>query len=559
MANTRVSVLDERRQPVPVGIPGELYIAGAGLAREYLGRPQLTAQKFVFHSNGERQFRTGDLVQWRPCGQLEFLRRLDNQVKLRGYRIELGEIEAALERIPGIQGAAVVIHQGTAGENRLVAYLVAATLEETALRQALSQELPDYMLPSQFVLLNQLPLSANGKLDRVALPDPGHVPPPDRESAAPHDALERRLLEIWASVLGRPSLSPVDSFFAVGGHSLQAARLVARIEETVGKRLPLPILFAYPSVRQIAAYLREDSDPASPYGFAAIQPRGSRPPVFLVEARSLFWEFAQLLGSDQPVFGMHWPDFSGFQAAIGVVEIARELIRVIQARQPRGPYVVGGWCIATLVAFEIAQQLTAQGERVELVLLFDGANPTNSQQRSSWQKMKTIARFYVSTTRFHWKHMRGMTLGKRLEYSLVRIATLQRHLRTTLWRYRYKLQLRAGKAVPPPEALPDIERVVLQAALDYRPKPYGGRVVYFKRGELPKSDYFEADFGWGRLLRNGLEIRETGGRHGEMFKPPHVQALAAAVRELLAEVRSHAPDDNAAGVPAVEQIQAAGS
>ncbi len=533
MANTRLYVRDEHRQPVPIGVPGELYIGGVGLAREYFGRPQLTAQRFVTDVAPERLFRTGDRVRWRPDGQLEFVDRLDTQVKLRGYRIELGEIEAALERHPRVNAAAVTIREDRPGDKRLIAYIVAPTLDEPALRKSLSKELPDYMLPAQFMLLDRLPRSANGKLDRAALPDPAPSSTPAHEITAPRDPLEQQLLAIWETVLDRRPLSVTDSFFALGGHSLQATRLVMAIEASTAKRLPLPVLFASPTVRQIAEHLRGSSDQAIPHGLAAIQPLGTRRPVFLVEARSLFWEFAQLLGPDQPLFGMQWPDLSTLSARVTVPEIAAELIRAMQRRQPHGPYVVGGWCIATLVAYEIAQQLTAQGETVDLVLLFDGANPSTGRDLSRWQKAQKIAQFYASTTRFHLGHMRRMAPAERIDYAAGRAATLVRHLKAALWRYRYTLRVNRGTPVPPPTTLRDIERVVLQAALDYKPQPYNGRVVYFKRGIIPQTGYFEADFGWGRLLPRGLEIRETGGRHSEMFQSPNVEHLAAMVRDLL--------------------------
>ena len=253
LANTRFYVVDRSSQPVPIGVPGELLIGGDGLARGYLGRPELTAERFVpdpFGGAGGRLYRTGDLVRWRSDGRLEFLGRLDHQVKVRGFRIELGEVEAALAQLPGV-GRVVVVARGDATEKRLVAYLVGPA-DPARLREALRERLPDYMVPSVLVTLDALPLTPNGKVDRKALPEPEAVAEPAAEHVAPRTPAEELLLEIWREVLRRERLGVQDDFFAFGGHSLLATRVVARVRQAFGVELPLRRVFERPTVAGLA-------------------------------------------------------------------------------------------------------------------------------------------------------------------------------------------------------------------------------------------------------------------------------------------------------------------
>ncbi|MGN3967531.1 amino acid adenylation domain-containing protein, partial [Burkholderia gladioli] len=261
--NLRLYVLDRALQPQPAGVAGELYLAGAGLARGYLNRPALTAERFVANpfTPGERMYRTGDLARWRADGQVEYLGRLDHQVKLRGLRIELGEIEAAVLAQPGVTQAAVIAREDRPGEPRLVAYVVPqdglredAPFDAEPLREALARALPDYMVPAAFVPLAALPLSANGKLDRRALPAPADADFARDAYAVPVGETETRLAALWAEVLGLERAGRFDHFFSQG-HSLLAVRLLARVQQAFGIEIPLVELFAAPVLAQFAAAL----------------------------------------------------------------------------------------------------------------------------------------------------------------------------------------------------------------------------------------------------------------------------------------------------------------
>jgi acyl-coenzyme A synthetase/AMP-(fatty) acid ligase/acyl carrier protein len=259
---TRAYVVDRRLERLPIGVPGELCLAGMGLARGYLGRPELTAERFVpdpFSSEpGARMYRTGDLVRLRADGELDYLGRLDHQVKVRGFRIELGEVEAALTRQPGVEAAVVVAREDAPGDKRLVAYLVGAHLSAADLRHALQKELPEAMVPSAFVFVDELPLTAHGKVDRRSLPAPDAAhPAAAAEFVAPRTALEEEVAQVWADVLGVERVGSNDSFWELGGHSLLATRALSRLEASFGVTLPLQALFSYPTLAGFSSVLAE--------------------------------------------------------------------------------------------------------------------------------------------------------------------------------------------------------------------------------------------------------------------------------------------------------------
>ena len=263
IGNTQIYVLDRELQPVPIGVAGEMYIGGEGLARGYVNRPELTGEKFIEHPfrAGERLYRTGDLARYGVEGEIEFLGRSDHQVKIRGFRIELGEIESAMSRHERVRQAVVVAREDRPGDKRLVAYYSTVDGEEIApsgLRGLLKESLADYMVPSAFLCLESFPLTPNGKIDRGSLPAPGEgVEREERRYVAPRDALELQLTKLWEKVLGLKLVGVTDDFFDIGGHSILAARVVASIEQQLGANLPLAALFDAPTIAQLADYLRK--------------------------------------------------------------------------------------------------------------------------------------------------------------------------------------------------------------------------------------------------------------------------------------------------------------
>ncbi|MEU8048202.1 amino acid adenylation domain-containing protein [Micromonospora echinofusca] len=375
LTNTRAYVLDPARGLVPPGTVGELYFAGAPVARGYHERPEQTAQRFVedpFRAPGGRMYRTGDLARWRPDGTLEFLGRADDQVKIRGFRIEPGEIEAVLLAHPDVAQAAVVPREDAPGQLRLVGYVVPAgdaAPEPAALRQFVAQRLPDYMVPPAFVALAAIPRTTNGKLDRAALPAPDLTATVG--GRAPRDHRETVLCGLFADLLGLPEVGIDDDFFSLGGHSLLVARLMGRVRAEFGVEISIRTVFEAPTVARLAPALATDTGDGSTEVLLPLRTRGSGPPLFCVApATGLAWSYAALLAGlpDRPVYGLQSVAAGG---CASVAELAADHVRRIREVQPDGPYHLLGASFGGLVAHEMAMQLTESGESVALLALLD--------------------------------------------------------------------------------------------------------------------------------------------------------------------------------------------
>ncbi|MFF3764543.1 amino acid adenylation domain-containing protein [Streptomyces sp. NPDC001922] len=386
--NARVYVLDAGLSPVPVGVAGELYIAGDGVARGYWRRAGLTAERYVpcpFGPAGSRMYRTGDLVRWSEAGELEFLGRVDHQVKIRGFRIELGEIEQALARHPAVDTAVAVARTGDDGPKQLIGYVVpapGATADPAEVRAALAAELPAYMVPAAVVVLDALPLTPSGKLDRKALPEP--QPEAAVSGRGPRSVHEEILADLFAEVLGVPRVGIDDNFFDLGGHSLLATRLTGRIGAVLGVTPGIRTLFEAPTVAALAARLGDGPD-ARGDDFDTVlplRPQGDQPPLFCVHpAAGIAWVYSGLLRHlepERPVYGLQSPRLLSPDAAPAdavpaeaVGELAAGYLARIREIQPHGPYHLLGWSFGGTLAHEIAVLLREQGEEVALLALLD--------------------------------------------------------------------------------------------------------------------------------------------------------------------------------------------
>jgi amino acid adenylation domain-containing protein len=345
IANTTAYILDEYMQPVPPGVPGELYIGGDGVGLGYLNRAELTRQKFVANPFGAGTlYRTGDLARFLPDGNIDFLGRIDSQVKIRGFRVELGEIETVLSRHPAVKQTAVTVREDIPTQKMLVAYFVAAEKQEAspeALMQYLKEQLPDYMVPSFCVKLAALPLNPNGKIDRRALPKPAAPAVSGGTHEEARDPLERQLVEIWEEVLQRAPIGVKDNFFQLGGHSLLAVQLALKLEKVLGKRIVVSTLFQAPTVEQLARVLRHGQE-RSTSAIVEVQGRGSKPPIFLVHGvgGGMFWGYRNLsryLGDDQPVYVLRSRAMDGREEEFDrLEEMAAQYVSELRQFQPEG-------------------------------------------------------------------------------------------------------------------------------------------------------------------------------------------------------------------------------
>jgi amino acid adenylation domain-containing protein len=538
IANAQVYILDNHLRPVPIGVSGELHIGGAGLARGYLNRPELTANKFIpspFDSS--KLYKTGDLARFLPNGNIEYLGRIDHQVKIRGFRIELGEIEALLTNYPQVRTVAVLAREDEPDTPRLVAYVVpqpGQDIEDTELHQYLKEQLPDYMIPSAFVFLETLPLTPNGKLNRHALPAPDTFRNIlDNSYLAPRDPLEMQLVQIWEYVLNIHSVGVRDNFFNLGGHSLMAVRLMAQIQQQLGKNLPLAALFQNPTIEQMAAIIRQELE-VSPWSpLVAIQPHGSKLPFFCVPGAGgnvlYFHHLASHLGPDQPFYGLQALGLDGeSQPHTRVEDIATYYIKAIQTVQPEGPYYLGGHSFGGQVAFEMAQQLHSLGHQVALVAILDTPAPLPGilPERFNWDS----ARWFV-----YLAQIISRLCGKDLQVSSAELQLLKPEEQL----HYFKDRLTVADLLPPEAGITQVRGLVqvFQANKQTRYLPekvHPTPIVLFRAKEVHPDDTSDeinenmlpndAAWGWSEFSSTPVDVHFIPGDHLSMIVKPQVLA-----------------------------------
>jgi len=538
VANTEFYVLDANLQLQPVGVAGELHIGGQGLARGYLHQAELTQQKFIAHPfssrPGSRLYKTGDLVRRLGDGTLEFLGRIDDQVKVRGFRIELGEIETALAEHAAVKAAVVEARVDGSKEKQLVAYVIAqGTVSAEDLRTALRQRLPDYMLPSQFVFLQSLPLTPNGKVNRRALPspEPGLAVLPGKQ-IAPRDAREKKLAEIWEAVLGVSPIGIQQNFFDLGGHSLLAAKLIATIERTTGERLSLADVFRAPTIENMAALLHQQEQAQEFSGIIPIQPHGSKPPLFWVRGAALFLSLARRLGSDQPSFGLHLPAAEATQLSrhCKLEEIASAFVRKMRQVQPEGPYYLAGLCVNGVLAYEMARQVTAAGQEVALLVMFDAQNPVYYRDYSQEGLYHVLGQRMA----FHLRKLTRVRASDLGPYARARWDGVRRRWNRVRWHLAYERGWRAE------EDLQNLDRIVHPAAEAYSPGPYNGRVVLFQSTDWPQGQYWDLRVGWSDVARN-LDYQRIEGAHEAIFQEDNVGDFAVKLMSYFRDAQLELP------------------
>jgi len=608
IANTQVYILDAQLQPVPIGIRGELYIGGDGLARGYLNRPELTAERFIpnpfSNTEGARLYKTGDLACYQPDGNIEFLGRIDEQVKIRGFRIELGEIEALLNQHPAVREAVVIAREDISANKRLVAFVVpnsrggfnqdvagtcesvnkpaptnpkskslvderkrsTQNLKSNDLRYFLKTKLPEYMIPSAFVMLETLPLLPNGKVDRRALKalstDKTELA---EDFIAPRTPTEEAIAKIWAEVLkcDRPlggavkrsypegegnRVSVRDNFFELGGDSLLAVRLMAQIHQQFERELPLSTLFLTPTIEGLASVLGQEADTLSWSPLVPIQPAGSKPPFFCIHpifgTVFPYYQLAYCLGFDQPFYGLQPLGLDGEQPPFTRIEdMAAYYIEELRRVQPSGPYYLGGWSFGGLVAFEMAQQLLSSGHQVALLAILDTLAPVPGNTPSFCDGFKflltTVARYIWSFFLDYFYLITAHNPHKTNNFT----SNFPNFNKLLRWlRANESWSSILGEAVIANFMPQESRRRILselnirpilrvyqansKATLNYVPQVYPNSITLLRTTIQSSIAHQEPTLGWSQLAGGGVEVHRVGGNHLTMLRKPYVQVLA---------------------------------
>ncbi|MEU8622513.1 amino acid adenylation domain-containing protein [Streptomyces sp. NPDC048623] len=537
LAGTAAYVLSPWLEPVGTGVVGELYLAGTGLARGYENAPGTTAASFVadpFGPPGSRMYRTGDLARRLPDGSLEFAGRVDDQVKLRGFRIELSEVDAALAALPDVAHAVSLIREDRPGDKRLVGYVVPApghaAPDGRELRGRLAGALPDYLVPSALVVLDALPLTSNGKVDRAALPAPVAAAGSSRGPRTPREELLR---ELFAEALGvgAGEVGIDDDFFALGGNSLLAAGLVSRIRKVLGAELGIQALFLAPTVAGVAAALDEGDGPDARNGLDVLLPlrvRGDLPPVFCVHAAGgLSWRYAALLRhlpAGHPVYGLQARAFGspGHRPA-SVEEMAADYVERIRSVQPSGPYHLVGWSFGGLVAQAAAVLLEEAGERVAMVAVLD-SYPAAPGERAVVPPAAQVLGGLLDAAGV------GPDRGD---------AELTPEAGAALLRARggplaELLADRVGTVV-------DCYRSGVELRARYVPRELRGDLLLFTAGD-DAAAAGEKAARWRPYARGGLAVHPVDCRHEDMLRPAPLTVIGAAITAHL-KVRDTRKDD----------------
>jgi amino acid adenylation domain-containing protein len=544
-----VLLLDDVGREVGVNCVGEIAVKSRYLSLGYWRKPDLTESRFRSDPKepDKRIYFTGDLGRMSEDGCLDCLGRKDFQVKVRSMRVDPREVEAVLRDHSGVKETTVIAQEQPSGDMRLVTYFVpqthpAPTVSE--LRKFLKEKISDHMIPSTFVKLDALPLTATGKVDRRALPDPGKGRPElETIYAPPQSDLEEKLAKIWGDVLSLDRVGVNDNFFDLGGNSLLAVQLITCMEEVFGKQLIPAKVFQSPTIAQLATILRQEKQPDSWSSLIPVQPSGSQPPFFWVHGDLSNSFLPRYLGWDQPLYGLEHQSQDGKPALYDSVEsIASHYLDEIHTVQPKGPYFLGGYSFGAMVAFEMAQQLKKAGADVALLALLDPPSVTSSKSSSSVvpsssNRLTNSAALFREEIRRHWRHLAQVGAPEKLAYVLIRVKwkvinkvqqliwPINKILKKVVW----KAYLAMSRPLPPSLRSRYILDIYHHARLKYVPQRYPGRAIYIK-GEMRPSAHLLA---WSRLVDQGLEVQVVPGNHADVIKEPYAHLWAEKLKTWL--------------------------
>lgn len=535
IANTQLYILDPDLQPVSPGVIGELYIGGAGVGRGYLHRPELTRKRFLADpfsgQSGARLYKTGDLARYRNDGTLEFVGRVDDQVKVRGYRIEVGEVEAALAGHAAVQSCTVSVRENTAGNKQLVAYVIAReseTLEAEELRNFLKRKLPKYMVPVRFVFLDSFPLNQNGKIDRTALHARSHKNILiNRKYVAPRTETEKKLAAIWTELLEVDRIGIHDDLLDLGADSLLAVKGILHIRDVFETMLSMQDLCPSATIAGLAKALTVREEYRGRLAYAVpFRPEGNELPFFWMGVGPSAHQLTAHLGSNQPFFGIGIEPqiVDQLKASYRMDELAKHLVLAIREKQPHGPYRLGGFCQDAIIAYEAARQLTMQGQTVGLLALVEPEYP----RRSARARIGVALRRKIIQSSVHLDRLNRLGTGRFPFYGHNQRRYLKRLLTRISGRILRRFQFSIGQAGPP-----SLKRITFLAATSYKPEPLGCSTVIFRCKDSPYMSAGDPYFGWRELFTGRSETYEVPGDHLGIFHEPNVQVLAKQLRVCL--------------------------
>lgn len=533
--NTRIYILDEHHNLLPPGIPGRLFIGGAGLARHYHNRTDLTTEKFIVLNTDEGfelLYDSGDLARFRTDGEIEFLGRIDNQVKIRGYRIELGEIESELIKHPDISEELVIAHTGNTGEKQLVAYVVLnknAQSSSAQLASFLKMSLPDFMIPAHFIFLDKFPLTSNGKIDRKALLSPeGSSVSSSVKYEEPANPLEEMLANIWCQVLGLEKVGRKDDFFELGGHSIIGVRICNEIEKQLGVNIQLSAIFRAPNIEELSKLINKEESSRPWSCLVPLKSSGNKRPLFCIHMHNgnvHRWRvLVKHMADDQPVYAIQPRGLDDSQKPHTTIEeMAAYYIEVMKEVQPSGPYNLIGLCFSGMVVFEMAALLQQQGEKVEFLAMVNNYAPP---ENPTLYKVKTELNKFMK-----------MELGDKFNYALEKNMNLGK-----------KLLFKARKFMPAENAVTemsidepsesignDLRTIHSLALLNYHPTHvYKGDLVIFRTAD-PIEEFYNEYLGWDRLISGKIETTVIAGCNNDTIitDEPYNAIMAVKIREYL--------------------------
>lgn len=559
--NAKAYILDENMIPVPDGDEGDLYVGGPGVATGYLNQPELTAERFIpdpFAGDTKSTlYRTGDLARKGEDGSLVFVGRRDNQVKIRGFRVELAEIESQLLSFPDISAAVVVAREIGVGDQRLVAYLVSKSLSQimpAELRGSLREKLPEYMIPFAFVQLAEMPLTPNGKVDRKALPEPeaefsAVIEPPRTET-------ERTLVEIWKDVLKIGEVGIRDNFFDIGGHSILAITMFAKVEDTFRKTIPLATLFEAGTIERLAEILEQDGWMEQESSIVPIKPDGNRVPFFCMHAvggNVMFYSsLGKYLHPDQPFYGLQARRLAGRQIGHATIEeMAEYYIDEICEKYPDGPFYLGGSSFGGLIAYEMARQLTERGKEVALLALLDTSTPeykaklTPGTTKLSIRLNKTQQRVQL-----HVDNLKSRDTLDKLRYLISKagkgFTSYRRKARNAYKQSIRKLYTNIKGAGAIPRSYIQLEDQLVRARKRFVPKPFHGKAILFRASVQPFGIEHDPLLGWDTYL-DEIEVHEVHGHHTSIVVEPYVGGLAKELNVYLDRLHEERIRDSQVG------------